>query len=112
MKILKQLECCSVYFRNNSQTTLYSELHCHSYQLVLWTKRRTPSKPTDGCSVLAHPDSLQMLGASSKWNTTGALHKDCEEPHHGIDALLPVEAQSNVSSLIPTLHLHVLASSH
>lgn len=65
-------------------------------------KKKTPSNPTDGGFVLAHPDSLQMLGASSKWNTTGALQKDCEEPHHGIDALLPVVAQSNVSSFIPS----------
>lgn len=75
-------------------------------------KKITASKPTDGCSVLAHPDCLHMLGARSTWNTTGALKMDCEEPHHGINALLPVEAQSNVCSLIPRLNLHVLALSH
>lgn len=36
IKILKQLECCLVYFSNSSQTPLYNELHCHSYQLLLW----------------------------------------------------------------------------
>lgn len=87
--------------------TMYSELHCHSIQLMLCQKvkkgkkRRLPNLQMGGF-VLAHPDCLQMLGASSKWNTTGALQKDCEEPHHGIDALLPVEAQSNVSSFIPS----------
>lgn len=54
---------------------------------------------------------IQMLGASSKWNTTGTL-QNTEEPHHGIDALLPAQAQSNVSSLIPRLQLQVSALSH
>lgn len=50
-----------------------------------------------------------MLGSSSKSDTTGPLQTDCEEPHRGIDALLPAEAQSNVSSLIPRLHLRCLS---
>lgn len=75
IKILKQLECCLVYFSNSSQATVHNELHCHSYQLLLWKKvNEDATKPTDGCSVLTHPDS-SMLGASSKWNTTGALQK-------------------------------------
>lgn len=88
--------------------TMYSELHCHSIQLMLCQKvkkgkkkRRLPNLQMGGL-FWPRPDSLQILGASSKWNTTGALQKDCEEPHHGIDALLPVEAQSNVSSFIPS----------
>lgn len=50
-----------------------------------------------------------MLGSSSKSDTTEPLQTDCEEPHRGIDALLPAEAQSNVSSLIPRLHLRCLS---
>lgn len=52
---------------------MYNELH--SSQLLLWKKvNKDATKPTDGCPVLTHPDS-SMLGASSKWNTTGALQK-------------------------------------
>lgn len=51
-----------------------------------------------GIESLAHANILQIFGASPERHTTRALQKDCEEPHHGINALLPVEAQSNVHS--------------
>lgn len=74
----------------------------------------TPSKPAVGCSVPAPPHTASHTRGSSTHNYW-ATAKRTDEPHHGIDALLPVEAQSNVSHLfrdhVCSLFQHRLISS-
>lgn len=87
-----------------------------SYQLLLCKKvkekkkERMPSKPTDGCSVLARPESLHALGAGSKWNIAGAPRPDPEEPHHGIEALMPGTKQYfSINSKVTSTRLSVVS---
>lgn len=62
-----------------------------------------------GAQSWAIQTASKCSGPALNGTLLGHCKKDCEEPHHGINALLPAEAQSNVSSLIPRLHLHVLS---
>lgn len=55
--------------------------------------------------VSADRESLQMFGASPERNTRGYFRRT-EEPHGGINALLPVEAGSAAASGVPSLRLH------
>ena len=79
-----------------------------SASIVEESKQRTPSKATEGCSVLAPSDSPPYVG-QLQMKLLGHCKKDCEEPHHGIDALLPVEAQSNRSSFIPSTNFSIVS---
>lgn len=67
-------------------------------------KKCLPILPIGGW-VSADRERLQMFGASPERNTTGYFRRT-EEPHGGINALLPVEAGSAAASGVPSLRLH------
>lgn len=59
-------------FSNNSQTTLYSEFHCHSHELLLWKKKQKKT-PSNGSLWMGVSPGLSRQPSrcwGSAWNET------------------------------------------